>query len=196
MKKDNVVHFVGFASTLAKPAFLEQWTQYVKEYNGMKGVLQLQEKTGGSGKYDFISRHVFNEKDFDFPFVKGRISESFPDHAAKVNMFGGYVAAESRKTASKEKNGVTIIACMSRDRTDLDEYRALSEHGVMNVFEPFFENCKFNLILEFLVSKNHAPVLLEELIKRKDSPEISMFKDCIAHNGSYSNSKVLAVAGK
>lgn len=196
MKKDSIVHFVGYVTTAAKPVFVDQWSQYIKEYKGLQGLMQLQEKTAGTGKYDFISRHVFNERDFNFPFVKGRISENFPDHGAKVNMLGGYVPVESKKNARKEKVTQTIIACMNRDRTDIDEYRLLSGDAVMNIYEPFFENCKFSLIMEFLVSKQQAPLLLEELLKRKDSPEISMFKDCPVLSGSKSSARVLDTVAK
>ncbi len=197
MKKNGIVHFVGFATRLDAPVFVEQWSQYAKEYKGAPGSLLLEEKTGGIGKFNYISRHVFNEQDFNFSFMKGRISESFPEQGAKVNMLGGYVPTETRSDTRKEKPGLKIIACMSKDRLELDQYRDLSQGSPMNIYEPFFENCKYSLILEFLVSKSLAAGVLEELLKRKESPEISLYRNCpFPYPGSRATPAVFDTAAK
>lgn len=176
MQKNNVIQFTGFSTRLDGPAFMDQWTQFARQNKYVPGSLMLLEKTGGPGKFNYLTRHVFSQDDYGFPFVKGKHSENFPDQGAKVAMLGGY--SISGPVYADEKGISKIIVCFTRDIVDVPAYRELAADSALYVYEPFYENSAYSLILEFMTRKNHTDLLLEALMKRKESTEIAVYRNC------------------
>lgn len=177
MNKNSIVHFVGFISRLAKSEFVEEWMQYAKEFVTTADSVTLREKTEGNGKYKYISQHSFGEEDFSFSFMKDRHSENFPDQKARVIMMGGYSPVEIGFDPAESSN-TTVLAFFIKDRIDMEFYTGLVKAGSLNIYQPFYENCMYGYILEFLTNKAGSPLLIEEIQKRKEGAEVSIFLKC------------------
>lgn len=179
MNKNNIIHFVGFITKLEQQIFVDQWMQYAREFLSTPGSVILQEKTRNAGKYNYISQHAFNEEDFSFSFMKGRNTENFAEQKARVVMLGGYTPVEMGNRQVKEKDDIRMIVFFGQDnRVDVDMYRNLIQSSCLNVYQPFYENCMYGLILEFLTNKVDAVVLLDELLNRKENVEVSIYRTC------------------
>ena len=178
MNSNSIIHFVGFNSRLNREEFIDQWTQYAKNFTSTPGSVTLQEKNGKQGRFNYISQHVFEEEDFRFSFMKDRASENFPEQRGKVTMLGGYSPARIGHTTWREKTEIKVLVFLTNDRTDAEYFPSLYQTSSLNIYEPFYENCVYSRIVELFYSKAAFAAISDELLKRKDGEEISIYDRC------------------
>lgn len=176
------IYFVGFITELERKEFIDPWTNYAGAFPIAPEHVMLQEKTAEKGKYRYISRHQPTKQDFNFSFMKGRTSENFSDHKARVVMLGGY-SNSGRNIKGKHGNSESrIVVLTNKDLYDTDPYTLLVPDLTLTVYEPFFENCKYSSILEFGTKEADSRKLIDLLKQEKAGEEIAVYKTCRTNN--------------
>lgn len=175
MDRNSIIHFVGFVTQLNQSLFVESWAHYAHKFSWKPGSVMLQEKQQGSGKYKYISQHIFAEEAFSFSFMKGRDTENFAGQAARVVMLGGYSRVE---TGYRHPGETRIFVFHEHRNFDMATYHDLPGKYSLNVYEPYYENCLLHRILEFITTEVYEPVLFTELLKLKESEEVSLYREC------------------
>lgn len=177
MSKDKIVHFVGFATTLPFEDFNPLWESCLKRLNvsSQKVILDetIQEQ---KGTFKYISQHEHSSADFKFAFMKESTRANFPNQKVRVVQAGGYMAVQFQPFPTKTKGMVKIIAFTSQGDNELDFYQQQS-FLQLNVYEAYFENCKYSHVLEYLVNEKDAPALFTEL-KTRPGIEVALYKEC------------------
>lgn len=161
MKKDSIVQFVCFATKLEPEDFNPLWKEFAKVSKAdIVDLYEVQKKE--KNRFRYISRMGSKDSDFRFAFMKGRNSDHFPEQSAKVIQLGGYSTLQLQADKKKKPNEVKIMAFMEENSFDLDFCKA-QEYSSLNIYEAYFENCKYSYIMEYIVPKTHADELVEKL---------------------------------
>jgi hypothetical protein len=178
MSTTNIVHFVGFTTRLQQDTFVDQWAQYARDFSSPGGSITLQEKTKGTGKFNFLSQHQFGEEDFRFSFMKGRASENFPEQKAKVTMLGGYVPVQVGHRQWRDKSESKLLVLFNHDVALIDNYFATLKVASLNIYEPFYENCMYGKVLEYFCSQSEMETLVTGLQSIKGDEEVCVYRRC------------------
>ena len=178
MKKDIIVQFVCFSTNLDIEEFSTQWEHYARRFMADPGILILQEaaESNGRTKYKYVSQHECRKEDFRFAFMKGRSSEHFPEHNAKVVLAGGYTPVQIQCLHDKKKHDVKVMTFISHDETDLSFYHQLT-YRHLNIYEAYYESCTYSYIMEFFVHETEAPGLVKHL-RSRNGVEVALYKEC------------------
>ena len=178
MRKDKVVHFVCFDTILDKDLFLAQWEQYTRSVNSDQDVtMQQSEKNGG---FRYIAQHRCTAGELQFLFTKNRRSSRTPEVEIKLKQAGGYSVLQEEKMNDAQPDEKKIFAFITDPRTDLDAFKQLTEHGKLNIYEAYYENCQYAYILEYFVKTKYAAELMEKL-KTEHVEDSGVFKEYKLH---------------
>jgi hypothetical protein len=178
MKKDSIIHFVGFVTRLPQSEFVDQWSTYAKAFKSLGSATTLQGKSDDAGRFKYISQHEFNEEEFRFAFTSERQSGNFPDQKARVVMLGGYSPVKIGSKRWDDEKFSKVMVFVNQDNIDMDYYYNLVGSDQLNVYQPFYENCVYQVIMEFFVPAEEVPELIRELTERKEGVEISLYRKC------------------
>lgn len=178
MKKDSIVHFVGFITSLGPEEFSTSWDRYAKRLvNKKRETVFHQNVSGGKNKFTYLSQHEWVDRDSAFTFMNDRKTDHFPEHNVRVVHLGGYLQMDSLKKHSVEEEDNRLIVFTAPDETDIAYYRQLPYH-LLNIHQAYFENCLYGYILEFFVPVSMMEELLLEL-KQRPGVETSVFKESL-----------------
>lgn len=179
MKKDTIVQFVCFVTTVELNEFAPKWENYAKKLLNKKSESTLQQQaTGVKNKFRYISRHEWPERDFHFTFMKEKWSEVFPEHNVRVIQVGGYIPFETKGKQTEEDSDVKLIAFIGHDENDIDFYKDLPLFRQLNIHQAYYESCSYGYVMEFIVPENDAEELLM-LLKKRPGVETGMYKECL-----------------
>ena len=178
MRKEKVVHFVCFDTTLNREPFLAQWEQYTRSVNSDQDVtMQQSEKNGG---FRYIAQHRCTAGELQFLFTKNRRSSRTPEVEIKLKQVGGYSVLQEEKQHDAQPDEKKVFAFITDPRTDLDLFKQLTEHAKLNIYEAYYENCQYAYILEYFVKNKFAGELLEKL-KTQHVEDTGVFKEYKLH---------------
>jgi hypothetical protein len=112
--------------------------------------------------------------------MKGRNSEHFPEHAARVIQLGGYtpLQIQNKKISPKDKK---ILALLDKSFFDL-EFCKNQSYSSLNIYEAYFENCKYGYILEYSVPEKDASLLIEQL-SAQSGIEVTVYNNTLVEVG-------------
>ncbi len=177
MGNDKIVHFVGFATTLCYSEFTPIWESYLRKSNSLSSKVILDEaESGQKGVFQYMSQHECNLEDFKFAFMKDGARSSFPERKARVVQLGGYSLVLQQSTERLDKESVKIIILIPFGQA-CPEFLLHSERDQLNIYEAYFENCRYNQIVELLIQKDQLPAFLIEL-NEKHPLEYCVYKEC------------------
>lgn len=176
MEKDSIIHYVGFITRLPSTEFIDQWSAYAREFKSLEGAATLQGKEDDKGRFKYISQHEFSEEEFRFAFTSERQSGNFPDQKARVVMLGGYTPVKIGCQYWDDGKHFKIMLLFNHERIDMDYYESLAANGQLNVYQPFYENCVYQLIMEFFVPEEKVTGLISGVTERKEGVDISVYK--------------------
>ena len=180
MKKDTLLQFVCFETTLGLDAFAPLWEHFVKD-SGTKGpkTIILQEAQLKS-KYKYVSEHIWPQDDFQFVFMKrGRQSEQFPETGIKVIQAGGYIPLIiGDKKSNNNEDLVKIMVFTTNTRTDIPFLSNLPCNN-LNVYEAYYESSMYAYILEYFVLETQSADLLQQLKANVTAAEIAIYRECL-----------------
>ena len=179
MKKDTLVQFVCFETSLALEEFAPQWEHFVKESGNKKTVATILQQAVTKTKFKYLSLHKWPQDDFQFVFMKGRMSEHFPEARVKVVQAGGYTPMQIQYKHDKDLDAVKIIALINNPQTDITSFAQLKTYHYLNIYQAYYESSLYAYILEYFVKETHATDLLQQLKAHAPGTEITMYRECL-----------------
>ncbi len=176
MKKDKIVQFVCFETTLNLNLFTAQWDQYNTSANSQTDLtLQQSEK---NGVFKYITQHRFENDEIQFAFTKPKKSSRVVEIGIKEKQAGGYSLIQSERKRDAESGESKVFVFFTDAPYGYDDYNKLTGKGKLNIYEAYYQNSKFAAILEYFV-KTTAVASLVEQIKLNTSAEIGVYNECV-----------------
>jgi hypothetical protein len=176
MREEHVVQFVCFETPLDTEDFVQKWEQFTRSVNSDVDVTVQQTKKNEVFRY--IVQHRCSAGQFQFVFEKGRRSSKIKEVSVKTEQAGGYSALQLDRKEELRKDESKLFVFFTEPVADLDIYRQLTTPHKLNIYEPYYENCRYAYILEYFTKTKWAESLLDEL-KKLESPEPAIYKECV-----------------
>ncbi|SRR5579871_1896403 len=176
MKSNEIVRFVCFETSvsLSTEQFIAHWKQYTRSNHSDDNVILQRSENNGLFKY--ISQHRVSSGESDFVFEKARRSSRVPELEIKSKQAGGYSVLQMQREDDAHKGESKIIAFLSHPPEVADIHNHFSSHCKLNIYEAYYENCKYAYIMEFFVRDKYVPELLEQL-KILKVDDIGVYKE-------------------
>ncbi len=176
MKKDTIVHFVGFITPLEPGDFAPNWERYAKRLMTKKNGSGFQQHiTEKKNKLNYLSQHEWDEPGANFTFMNERKSEHFPEHNVRVTQLGGYQLLDTKRLLKEDDT--KIIVFINHQETDISFYRQLPCRH-LQVNQAYYESCLYGYVLEFFVAETGADELLQQL-KQREGAETGVYRECL-----------------
>lgn len=176
MSEGKLVHFVCFETPLDKEQFVRRWEDYIRSVNSDLDVtLQQSEK---DGMFHYIAQHRCTAGELQFMFTKPARSSRTRQIVIKTKHAGGYSVLQAERMGDVHRNESKIFAFITYPQTDLNIYRQLATLSKLNIYEAYYQNCRYAYILEFFVKNKDAAELLEQL-KRHAAAEIGIYQEFV-----------------
>ena len=176
MKKDMIVQFVSFETSVATKEFRAQWEEYNKQVTGKQEVT-LQQEVDGKNLYRYLSQHRFHEDDIQFTFKKNKRSAHNPEIEMRIKEAGGYTLLQLECDHETAANDCKVFVFLSTT-PELTLYKELLSYQYLNIYQAYYESCAYTYILEFFVDNRHLPQLIEQLKIHNRISEIGVYKEC------------------
>jgi len=176
MRNLNIVQFVCFETTLASDQFIKRWEEYHRSENSDMDVTLQQ--CGGERINKYIAQHRGDGDELRFVFSKGtRSSPHIRREFISTKQAGGYIVLQEERTGETRKDESKIFVFLISPKVNLDVYRRTGIDVQLNIYEAYYENCKYAYIHEFFVKNNCVLELLKQLEKLNPC-EIGVYKEC------------------
>lgn len=174
--KDTIVQFVCYETSMNTEEFIVQWERFTKRFLSKGIEVTLQEQTLLKNKFKFVSRNVWPQDSFQFVFMEGRLSHNFPEGHVKVVEAGGYTPLQLECNHAKGDT-LKILVFTKNPQTDLDAYKKMTGYRHLNIYEAYYESCKYVYIFEFFVKESGAKAFREQLDLQNNVAEIGVYKE-------------------
>lgn len=181
MNQNKIVQFVGFITPVVSDQFVERWEYYVQQLNINKTKSTLQKQSGVKNRFRYISQHRGLQEDFNFSFMKKRVSEHFPDMNVKVVHAGGYTALQTECNATDRKEYMNLMVFVKNHGADIPFYRNLSLYKKLNIYQAYYENCAYAYILEFFIKESDATCFMQQIptgMHHHNGDETAWYEEC------------------
>lgn len=175
MNGDKIVQFVSFDTILDNEQFIPKWQEYTRSANIDKDVT-IQQSAKEKG-FKYIVQHRYASGELNFVFEKSRRSSRIREVAITATLAGGYSIIRSDRSNDVNKDESKIFAFLTDTPASLEVFQQLSFDGELNIYQAYYENCKYSYILEFFVKNKYAAALLE-LLKQHDNLDLGVYKKC------------------
>ena len=174
METDKRVQFVCFETTLNKEQFAKRWGQFRRSLNSnMDVVLQQSEK---NGVFSYIAQHRFASGELEFKFTNEGRNSRIVQVPIKTMLAGGYSILEANRLHNTNSNESKIFVFLTDPRADLDIYKQLFGKTNLNIYQAYYQNCKYAYILEYYTKTRDGVALLEQL-KNYDTADVGIYKE-------------------
>jgi len=175
MRENKIVHFVCFETTLGTERFIKRWEEYSRPPEcDLDVTLQRSEK---NGLFRYIAQHRCTAGELQFVFAKPARSSRVPQIGIKTEQVGGYSILQAERMKDAHDDESKVFAFLTHPQADLNNYRQLTTHSKLNIYEAYYENCRYSYILEFFVKNKYIAELFEQL-NQYDAAEIGVFQEC------------------
>ena len=175
MTPNTKVQFVLFETNLSAEPFMTRWKEYTRSKKSDADVILQQSDHNGGFRY--IAQHRFASEDVQFVFTKEKRSSRIAQEIIKSEMAGGYGILQAEWLNSAGPNERKIFAFITEPTNDLSAFKDLSQEGKLNIYEPYYQNCKYAYILEYFVKSKQAESLVEQL-KKLDATDAAIYREC------------------
>ncbi len=178
MDKNNIYEFVCFETLLDLKDFQQQWSEFAKVFLD-KGVerIVLNKKDSEKIKYRYISKKQWPMESFQDVFSAAKLPGSFAANQVKVVPKGGYASVEMGHAKKADKSEVQVIAFVHDDVIDKEKLHALNLSKSMNIYEAFYQNSKYNYIIEFYTDKTNSAKLIEAIKQEFMKAEVGVYAE-------------------
>ena len=178
MGEDKIVQFVSFETVLDATQFVTQWELYNRSVNSDADVtLQQSEK---NGLFRYIAQHRHAAGELQFVFSRAKKTSRIPEAEIKCRQAGGYAVVQAERINDAHPDESKVFAFVNDPRTELDAFRQLENHGKLNIYQAYYENCQYAFVLEFFVKNKHLLGLLEQL-RVLQVTDAAVYKECAIH---------------
>ena len=175
MGEDKIVQFVCFETILNTAQFITQWEQYNRSTGSNTDVTLQQSDNNGAFKY--IAQHRCAQGELQFVFSRAKKSSRTPEPEIKARQQGGYLVVQAERINDAHPDESKVFAFLADPKSDISVYKQLANHGKLNIYEAYYENCRYAFILEFFVKNKFLVPLLEQL-KLQGAQETGVYKEC------------------
>lgn len=175
MSPNTKVQFVLFETILSAEPFMKRWKEYTRSSKSDADVILQQSDYNGTFRY--IAQHRFAKEEVQFVFAKEKRSSRLAQEVIKSNKAGGYSILQAEQLTDAGPNERKVFAFICDPTTDLMVYKDLSQDGKLNIYEPYYQNCKFAYILEYFIKAKQAESLVEQL-KNLDTVDAAIYQEC------------------
>ena len=175
MTPNTKVQFVIFETALSAEPFMKRWKGYTRSAKSDTDVTLQQ--SGYNGAYRYIAQHRFSNDDVQFVFTKEKRSSRVAQELIQSNIAGGYSILQAERLTDSGHNERKVFAFISDPATDLTVFKDLSRDGKLNIYEPYYQNCKYAYILEYFIKSKEAESLVEQL-KNLDTSDAAIYQEC------------------
>lgn len=176
MGEDVIVHFVLFETILDSDQFISKWQEYTRSVKNNRHVtMQQSVKENGFG---YIVQHRHKEGGIQFVFEKARRSSRIRQVEIITRLAGGYSILQAKKNDDCDEDECKVFAFISEPSADLEVYKQLSEKGQLNIYQAYYENCRYAYVFEFFIKNEYAAELLESL-KQLHTADSGIYKECV-----------------
>src|SRR5580658_7018281 len=118
MKKNTIVQFVRFDTSIAISEFLPQWENFAEKFLGNRAsAITLHQQEADKNKFRYVSKNEWPSDDFQFVFQKARVSDKFSAGQVKVLQAGGYLPVQIENEKRAPKGLAKIFAFVNDTRT-------------------------------------------------------------------------------
>jgi len=176
-KKDTIVQFVCYETNMNTEEFTVQWERFTKRFLSKGIEVTLQEQLLGKNKFKFVSRNVWPEDSFQFVFMEGRLSHNFPEGHVKVIEAGGYTPLQVECNHAKNDT-VKVLVFTKNPQTDLEAYKKMTGYTHLNIYEAYYESCRYVYIFEFFVKETGVKDFTQQLDLQSNLVEMGVYKEC------------------
>jgi hypothetical protein len=180
MKTNTIVQFECFETNLNLDEFVKPWEFYAKKFTDNGVEVTLHQRISGTHKFRYVSRHDWPEDNFQFTFMKGRISAFFSEGNVKVVQAGGYTPIHTECLHDVDNTYRKMLVFLPVSDNNTEDYTALSFHRYINIYQSYFESCLYGYILEFFIDSAEVPHFLEWLKINKPGIEAGLYRECLA----------------
>ena len=175
MRNLNIVQFVCFETTLPSDQFIRRWEEYHGSENSDTDVTLQQRE--GEKIYKYLAQHRGAGNELRFFFSKGAHSPRIRRELITTKQAGGYLVLQQERMTGTRGDEGKIFVFLTSPQVNLNVYRQISIDAQLNIYEAYYENCKYAYILEFFVKNKYVSELIEHL-KKLGSCEIGIYKEC------------------
>jgi hypothetical protein len=175
MKKDIIVQFVSFETTVATNEFIAEWEEFNKLVTGKQEVT-LQQEVDGKNLQRYLSQYRFDEDEVQFTFKKGRRSAHNPEIEIRIKEIGGYSILQLECDHKSAANYCKVFVFLST-APEPQLYKELSSYQYLNIYQAYYESSAYTYILEFFVDNRQVPQLIEQLKIHNRISEIGVYKE-------------------
>lgn len=175
MTPNTKVQFILFDTILSAEPFMKRWKEYTRSSNSDADVT-LQQSSHNRG-FRYIAQHRFAAEEVQFVFTKEKRSSRIPQESIKSEKAGGYSILQAQRLTDSGPNERKIFAFITDPETDLGLYKDLSRQGQLNIYEPYYQNCKYCFVLEYFVKSKLADGLVEQL-KNLEIADAAVYQEC------------------
>jgi len=174
METDKRVQFVCFETPLNKEQFVKRWEQYRHSLNSnMDVVLHQSEK---DGVFSYIAQHRFASGELEFKFTNEGRNSRIVQVPIKTTLAGGYSILEENRLHNSTSNESKMFVFLTDPRADLNIYKELFVAGNLNIYQAYYQNCRYAYILEYYIKTKDSAALLEQ-VKNYDSADVGIYKE-------------------
>jgi hypothetical protein len=175
MTLNTKVQFILFDTILPAEAFVKRWKEYTRSSNSDADVTLQQSDRNGAFRY--IAQHRFAAEKVQFVFAKEKRSSRIPQESIRSEMAGGYSVLQAERLSDTGPDERKVFAFITDPATDLRLYKDLSRQGQLNIYEPYYQNCKYCFVLEYFVKSKLAEGLVEQL-KALQITDAAVYQQC------------------
>jgi hypothetical protein len=175
MTLNTKVQFILFDTILPAEAFVKRWKEYTRSSNSDADVTLQQSDRNGAFRY--IAQHRFAAEKVQFVFAKEKRSSRIPQESIRSEMAGGYSILQAERLSDTGPDQRKVFAFITDPATDLRLYKDLSRQGQLNIYEPYYQNCKYCFVLEYFVKSKLGEELVEQL-KTLEIADAAVYQQC------------------
>ena len=171
----NIVQFVCFETALPSDQFIKRWEEYHRSENSDMDVT-LQQCEGGK-IFKYLAQHRGAGNELRFVFSKGASSPRIRRELINTKQAGGYLVLQEERMNETRGDESKIFVFLTSPQVNLNAYRQIRVDTQLNIYEAYYENCKYAYIHELFVKNKYVSELIEQL-KKLNPCEIGIYKEC------------------
>lgn len=175
MNEDKKVQFVCFETALDKEAFIKRWEQYSTSVNSNKDVTLYQSEK--NGLYKYIAQHRFVSGELSFVFSREARTSRLAQIIIKTTQVGGYSILQAEPLHVAKGNERKVFVFLTDPGVDIATLKAIHASGKLNIYEAYYENCKYAYILEYFINAKDAAALINKLTLQGIC-DADIYKEC------------------
>ena len=163
MVEDTKVQFVCFATILDTEKFMKRW----KEFNrsSLSDVDVTLQQCKKDGQFHYIAQHRLDPDGVQqFEFVKEGRAGKIVRERIKTTLAGGYSLLEPKFPQGTKTGEIKIFIFLADAKTDLTLYKTVPVTNKLNIYQAYYENCRYAYILEYFVKDKGAAAELSEYL--------------------------------